>query len=92
MIQGDTIRLQCHFKSFNGQSVDPINVTLTIYDKDKNQVEQYELNDTNKENVGVYFYDYSPASELNDYFYFEFAGSYNNKPILVRDKVEVKFI
>jgi hypothetical protein len=92
MIQGDTIRLQCHFKSFNGQSVDPINVTLTIYDKDKNQVEHYELDETNKQNIGVYFYDYSPPLELNDYFYFEFAGSYNNKPILVRDKVEIKFV
>ncbi|MCB7071384.1 hypothetical protein LIZ76_15775 [Caldibacillus sp. 210928-DFI.2.22] len=91
MIQGDTIRLQCHFKSFNGQSVDPINVTLTIYDKDKNQVEQYELDDTNKENVGVYFYDYSPPLELDE-FIFEFKGVYNDKPILARDLVQVKFI
>lgn len=73
MIQGDTIRLQCHFKSFNGQSVDPTNIKLTIYDKDKNQVEQYELDDTNKENFGVYFYDYSPPLKLDE-FIFEFKG------------------
>lgn len=91
MFKGDTIRLQVNFKTFNGGSVDPIDLKLTIYDKDKNQVEQFILNDSNKENVGVYFYDYTPASELNE-FIFEFAGSYQNKPILTRGKVETKFI
>lgn len=91
MIQGDTIRLQCHFKSFAGQSVDPTNIKLTIYDKNKNQVEQYELDETNKINVGVYFYDYSPPLELDE-FIFEFKGVYNDKPIIARDKIEIKFV
>lgn len=91
MYQGDTIRLQCHFKSFTGQSVDPINVTLTIYDKDKNQVEQYELDETNNQNVGVYFYEYAPPLELDE-FIFEFKGFYNDKPILARDVVKIKFV
>ncbi|MBB6445630.1 hypothetical protein HNR53_002255 [Bacillus benzoevorans] len=82
--------MKCHFKTFNGGSVSPTDIKLTIYDKDKTQIEQIPLDDTNKENIGVYFYDYSPASELNE-FIFEFAGMYNNKPILVRDSVQVKF-
>lgn len=92
MYQGDTIRLKCHFLTFTGQSVDPVDVKLTIYDKDKNEIEQIPLDDCNKENIGVYFYDYVPTPELNDYFYFEFSGQYNDKPILVREKVETKFI
>lgn len=91
MYQGDTIRLKCHFKTFTGQSVDPVDVKLTMYDKDKNQIEQILLDDTNKKNIGVYFYDYVPAPELSK-FIFEFSGQYNNKPILVRDSVQVKFI
>lgn len=91
MYQGDSIRLKVHFKTFTGQSVDPTNIKLTIYKTDKTQIEQIPITDTNKENVGVYFYDYLPASELNE-FIFEFAGSYLNKPILARGKVEVKFI
>lgn len=27
--QGDTVRLKAHFKSFDGQSIDPTNITLT---------------------------------------------------------------
>ena len=87
--KGDTVRLQCHFKTFEGESVNPENVTLTIYDSTENQIEQFT--DTNNPMLGVFFYDYSPASELNE-FIFEFAGSVNNKPILSRDKVKLKFI
>ncbi|WP_366162631.1 hypothetical protein ABXS71_06165 [Bacillus infantis] len=90
MIQGDTVRLKVHFKTFTGQSVDPTDIKLTIYKSDKSQLEQIAITDSDKEKVGVYFYDYNPASELNE-FIFEFAGSYNNKPILNRGKVEVKF-
>ena len=35
------------------------------------------------EDVGVYFYDYVPASELSE-FVFQFSGQYNNRPILVK--------
>ncbi|WP_035348788.1 hypothetical protein [Heyndrickxia ginsengihumi] len=90
MLQGDTIRLKCHFKTFDGVSVDPSDVKLTIYKSDQTQIEQISLDDTNRLDVGVYFYDYTPAGELNE-FIFEFAGSVNNKPILSRGKVEVKF-
>ena len=91
MYQGDTVRLKVNFKTFSGQSVDPQNIKLTIYKTDKTQIEQIAITDSNKENVGVYFYDYLPASELSE-FIFEFSGSYSNKPILAREKVEVKFI
>lgn len=90
MLQGDSVRLQCHFKTYTGQLIDPKDVKLTIYKSDHTQIEQIPLDDSNKENVGVYFYDYVPASELNE-FIFEFAGSVNNKPILSRGKVEIKF-
>ncbi|WP_210367429.1 hypothetical protein [Bacillus sp. REN3] len=91
MYQGDTVRLKVHFKTFTGQSVDPTDIKLTIYKTDKTQIEQIAITDSDKESVGVYFYDYVPADELNE-FIFEFVGSYSNKPILSRGKVAVKFI
>ncbi|MBB2482979.1 hypothetical protein H5P36_22720 [Bacillus sp. APMAM] len=90
MLQGDSVRLRVQFRTFTGQLIDPTDVKLTIYKSDHTQIEQIPLDDSNKENVGVYFYDYVPAGELNE-FIFEFAGSVNNKPILSRGKVEVKF-
>lgn len=89
MYQGDTIRLKVNFKTFNGQSVDPTEIKLTIYKTDKTVVET--ITDLVQEGTGQYYYDYSPAIELSE-FIFEFSGRYNNKPILVRDKVQVKFI
>ncbi|MED0665304.1 hypothetical protein P4T04_03135 [Bacillus badius] len=91
MYKGDTCRLKVHFKSLSGRLVDPDNVKLTIYKPDQTKIEEFLLDDTHKENVGVFFYDYTPASELNE-FIFEFAGSVNNKPILVRDSVKIKFL
>jgi len=91
MLSGDSIRLKVNFKTFTGQPVNPVNPTLTIYKTEQTQIEQFTLDDTNKLDVGVYFYDYVPASELNE-FIFEFAGTYNDKPILSRGQVKVKFI
>jgi len=91
MLSGDSIRLKVNFKTFTGQPVNPVNLTLTIYKTEQTQIEQFTLDDTNKLDVGVYFYDYVPASELNE-FIFEFAGTYNDKPILSRGQVKVKFI
>lgn len=91
MYTGDTIRLKCHFRSFDGREVDPTDIKLNIYDSEKYFYEEISITDSDKEKVGVYFYDYVPANELNE-FIFEFVGTYNDKPILSRGKVDVKFI
>jgi len=91
MLKGDSVRLKVNFKTFTGTPVDPINPTLTIYKTDETVVETIVLNDTNKINVGVFFMDYVPASELNE-FIFEFSGTYIDKPIISRGRVQIKFI
>ena len=89
-LAGDTVRFRCHFRTFDGQSVNPADVKLTIYDSNKQQIEQIALTDTNKEKVGVYFYDYVLPMNQSEII-FEFSGVYNNKPILVRDSVKIQF-
>ncbi|KJE27845.1 hypothetical protein LG52_77 [Geobacillus kaustophilus] len=88
-LAGDTIRLKCHFKTFDGQLVDPADVKLTIYDAQKQQIEEISLTDTSKEN-GVYFYDYVLPDDKQEII-FEFRGLYNEKPILSRGKVKIQF-
>ena len=89
-LAGDTVRFRCHFKTFDGQSVDPADVKLTVYDTNKQQMFQITLTDSNRENVGVYFYDYVLHDDKQEII-FEFRGLYNNKPILVRDSVKIEF-
>ena len=89
-LAGDTVRFRCHFKTFNGTAVEPKDVKLTIYDSNKQQIEQITLTDTNKENVGVYFYDYVLPDDKQEII-FEFRGLYNEKPILSRGKVKIEF-
>ncbi|WP_279401174.1 hypothetical protein [Piscibacillus salipiscarius] len=63
--KGDTVRLKVHFKSLNGQSVNPVDVYLTIYDKDQTEIESIALDDTNQEDVGVFFMTmYYPMTNL----------------------------
>ncbi|MCM3719168.1 hypothetical protein [Fictibacillus phosphorivorans] len=90
ILQGDTVRLKCHFKTFNGNAVDPTDIKLFIYDEMEILTEEIALNDTHRESVGVFYVDYLPAIGLNE-FIFEFSGSYNNKPILSRGKVKIQF-
>lgn len=89
-LAGDTVRLKCHFKTFDGQSVNPADVKLTIYDANKQKIKEFILDDTNKKSMGVYFYDYVLPTDKNEII-FEFSGVYNNKPILVRDSVKIQF-
>ncbi|WP_010651181.1 hypothetical protein [Oceanobacillus massiliensis] len=88
---GDTVRLKVNFQAFDNQAVNPVNVTLTIYDTTETQIEQFILDDTNKEDVGVYFYDYVTPNDKQEVV-FEFRGVYNNKPTVVRDSLQIKFI
>lgn len=88
---GDTVRLKVNFKTFDGQPIDPTDVTLTIYDSNQEQIEQFNLTDTNHEDVGVYFYDYVTPNDKQEVI-FEFRGIHNNNPIVVRDSLQIKFI
>ena len=82
---GDTIRLKCKFRTFNGTSINVDDVILTIYD-DKKIIESIQLDDTNKID-GVYFYDYVIPAGTGNLIY-EFAGVYNDKPIVTRGELK----
>ncbi|GIO22488.1 hypothetical protein [Oceanobacillus sp. J11TS1] len=89
ILTGDTVRLICNFKRFDGQAIDPKNITLTIYDSNRKQIEQFSLDDSNRKDVGLYFYDYVVPDELE--IIFEFKGIYSFFPVVVRDSFTTKF-
>lgn len=86
MIQGDTVRLKVHFKSFEGQKINVDDVKLIIYKSDKTVLET--ITEVVNDGDGRFYYDYT----ANEDFTFEFSGTHNAKPILVRDSVKVTYI
>lgn len=88
---GDTVRLKVNFRTYDGKAIDPDNVTLTIYDNNQEQIEQITLDDTNRNDVGVYFYDYVTPNDKQEII-FEFRGIHRNNPIVVRGKLQINFI
>jgi len=88
---GDTVRLVVYFKNLNMQSVDPDSITLTIYNINQEQIEQITLDDSNRKDVGVYFYDYV-VPEDNQEIIYEFKGLDNNNPIIIRDSIKIEFV
>lgn len=87
---GDTVRLQVNFKDFDDIAVSPSNIKLTIFDVNKNQIDQYDIDDTNKVKEGVYFYDYILPDNKTE-IVFEFKGVHKEKPILTRGIIPIKF-
>lgn len=87
MLAKDTVRLIVQFKDFQGNHIAPEDVSLKIYDIN------YQLLETITEGVvndsqGKFYYDYV-ATDSD--FIFEFSGFYFGKPVLAREKVQVKF-
>ena len=89
MLKGDTVRLKCQFRTLEGAQAPVRETQLTIYKQEDNSVLQSITNDfINMDSLGVFYYDYV-ASEP---FIYEFKATYKNRPIVVREKVDVKFI
>lgn len=86
MFTKDTIRLVVAFRDFNGHTINPTDIKLTIFDADEAQLELIETNiirDTDK-----YYYDYVSQQD----FTFEFSGIHNGLPVLARQFVKTKFV
>ncbi len=88
MFSNDTIRLIVQFRDFNGQPINPTDVKLTIYDKQ--QVDETITDGIINIEQGNYQYDYTDTT--NSDFVFEFSGVFNDKTVLARQEVKIKFI
>ena len=86
---GNTVRLKAEFTDFNGELVDVMDATLTVYEG-KNKV----LVEVTPERLseGVYFYDYIVPEFSGGSLYFEFKGMLDGKPILGREPLERSWV
>lgn len=91
-LKGDTVRLEVEFKDFDGNSVEPTDVTLNIYDDDGVALQSIPLTSDNRTDVGEYYYDFMIPYNVSDYIIYEFSGVHRSRPILARDKVHVDFV
>lgn len=90
-LRGDTVRLKVQFKTFGNINVEPADIKLTIYNSEREEVLEVLQDDLFNEGTGKYYYDYVVSDDLLEYFYYEYGGIHNNKPILSRGKVNIQF-
>ena len=83
----DTIRLIVQFRDFDGHSITPENVKLTIYDTKQVVIEEITIDIGQIENR--FYFDY--VIPEHDFIY-EFSGVHLEKPVLARQHVHTKFI
>ncbi|MFB5088634.1 hypothetical protein PGC35_15740 [Psychrobacillus sp. PGGUH221] len=88
MFKNDTIRLIVQFRTFDGNKVTPDDVKLTIYDKQENVIQEITYG-LSTDGLGKYEYDYTDSTGKD--FIFEYSGFFNEKRILARESVNVKF-
>lgn len=91
-LKGDTVRLFVKFIDFNGEKVEPNDVTLSIYDEDNIAIQSITLTSDNRTGVGEYYFDYTIPYTVTDYVIYEYSGIHRGRPILQRDKIHVEFV
>jgi hypothetical protein len=78
---GDTIRLSAEFKDWDGLPADLDDVTITIYDQNKEEMESFT---PIRDDVGKYYYDYTVKLNESVPITFEYKGMLSNTPITRR--------
>ena len=85
---GNTIRLECIFRDFEGVKVDPSIIKIIIYDNRNQKI--FEGTGI-KRSVGEYYYDYTTESK-QDKITYEWYGEIDGKPSVRRGQFMTKFI
>lgn len=91
-LTGDTVRLSVKFLDSDGKSVEPTNVSLNIYNELDIAIDTIPLTEANKTGVGEYLYDFTVPYVSGDYIVYEFFGIHNEKPILARERINIRFV
>jgi hypothetical protein len=85
---GTTVRLNCTFKDFNNENIDPQIVRVIIYNY------KYDLLETltaTKKAIGEYFLDYKTPNKSQT-FYYEWYGEIDGMPSIIRSGFITKFM
>lgn len=89
---GNRVKLSAKFENDEGIFTDPAIVKLIIYNYKYEIIEQFNIGDANRIEVGEYFYDYVTDSNKNEKIFYEWYGEMNGTPTLRRGSFITKFI
>jgi hypothetical protein len=89
---GNTIRLTCIFRDFDGVLRNPNLVKVKIYDQTYKVIQEESLGLANNTADGEYFYDYTIPLDARGKMYYEWYGEISGNPSLKRDSFKVTFI
>jgi hypothetical protein len=89
---GNTIRLKCAFRDFDGLLKNPDIVKVKIYDQSYKQLSEFVLSQSNNSDTGNWFYDYVIPLDVRGKLYYEWYGEMAGSPSLKRDSFKVAFI
>jgi hypothetical protein len=88
---GTTVRLECVFKDINGDLVNPTTARITFYDYRYNLLQEVTLTESNRKDIGNYFYDYTTSNEEQRIIY-EWYGLVYGLPSVKRSSFRTVFV
>lgn len=94
VLKGDTVRFEVNFVGFDNTElvdIEPSEVTFKLYSVDEAEVFTKELTAGHRITNNHYFYDHLIPTNYSGTYYYEFKGTFNNKPYVARDDFNVTF-
>lgn len=74
---GNTVKLQCVFKDFAGNNIDPANVQVTVYNYRYTILQRLILGAESRVDLGTYEYYFQTDTEDEMKYIYEFRGDIN---------------
>lgn len=87
---GNIVRLQCEFKDFDGNLINPALIKFKLYDNKSTLVDEYTLDASYQLSQGVYYFDYT--SYIPTDVFYEWYGEINGNASIKRGKLRFRFI
>lgn len=86
---GETIIIQAEFKGYEGIGhIDPDNLKLKIYNSIKEKIFEVDLTSLNRISAGIYQQEYVVPERVKGQLTYEFSGTINNKPVILREFID----
>lgn len=90
-LTGNTVRLTCTVKNFEGEKTDPETIKFLIYNNKYEVLSETILGPGNKDAIGEYFYDYT-TEDVKGKYYFEFYSIVSGNAAVQRGTIRTSFV
>lgn len=87
---GDSVRLEAEFKNFAGEFADPTGMSVKVYVRSTRQ--NLVTGSPTKSSVGHYYYYYTVPVDDYGALAYEFSGTLDSLPVVVRKLLLVEWV